>query len=270
MKELSALIILLSSTAICPAEDLTVDGVTYKDFRWGTVTPYEVGVIYSGGITSVPLEKLPPELQKRFGYDPQRAAAYRQAGVEQAAYQQETMGKVWFEGKIVFRGTLDYARITGWVDDFGLYSIRTGLMVTRKQTTYAPGSVDTTVQKTHPTVTHSHTTYAPGDVTTTVVSGEDADTFEGTIVDLGHDVESVLGYVPQGRGSVPAYVPGRHVQGGQRVIIKNRLDASMHQQVDFYAVPIGHLAGMEAYAIATPISFEDWKRFRTDILAVHH
>ena len=248
MKKLSALIILLSSTAICPAEDLTVDGVTYKDFRWGTVTPYEVGVIYSGGITSVPLEKLPPELQKRFGYDPQRAAAYRQAGAEQAAYRQETMGKFWFEGKIVFGSKLGYVRVTGWLVNKGLYSIRTGVRVKHSRTTYAPGSVDTTVE-----------------------SGDAVDTFEGSIVDLGCDTQADLWRVDAGRGTGPwAYRPGKHVQGGEQVIVKYPLDVSIGDPVDFYPVRVGSIGGRQTYAVPTPISFEDWQRHRAEILAVHH
>lgn len=67
---------------------LTVDGVTYSNVTVGTVTPTKVGIIYSGGIASLPLEKLSPELQKRFGYDPQKAEQHRQTEAQrQAAWQ---------------------------------------------------------------------------------------------------------------------------------------------------------------------------------------
>ncbi|MGD1020757.1 MAG: hypothetical protein ABSA12_15700 [Verrucomicrobiia bacterium] len=56
---------------------ITVDGVTYSNVTWRTVTPGTVTIFHETGVASISLEKLPPELQHRFGYDPQRAAAYR-------------------------------------------------------------------------------------------------------------------------------------------------------------------------------------------------
>ncbi len=65
---------------------ITVDGVTYSNVTWHTVTPATVTIFHETGVASIPLEKLPPELQQRFDYDPQRAAAYR--AQESAAAQQ--------------------------------------------------------------------------------------------------------------------------------------------------------------------------------------
>ena len=62
---------------------LTIDGVTYRNARFGRTTPADVSILHATGVATVPLEKLPPELQKRFGYDPQEAAEYRAA--QQAA-----------------------------------------------------------------------------------------------------------------------------------------------------------------------------------------
>jgi uncharacterized Zn ribbon protein len=56
---------------------ITVDGITYSNVTWRTVTPATVTIFHETGVASIPLEKLPPELQRRFGYDPQRAATYR-------------------------------------------------------------------------------------------------------------------------------------------------------------------------------------------------
>jgi hypothetical protein len=56
---------------------ITVDGITYSNVTWWTVTPATVSIFHQTGVASIPLEKLPPELQQRFGYDPQRAAAYQ-------------------------------------------------------------------------------------------------------------------------------------------------------------------------------------------------
>jgi hypothetical protein len=62
---------------------LTVDGITYSNVTFGTVTPASVKLRHSTGIASIPLEKLPADLQQRFGYDPQKAAAQR--ALEQTA-----------------------------------------------------------------------------------------------------------------------------------------------------------------------------------------
>ena len=65
---------------------LTVDGTTYSNVTFGAATPAAVKVFHSSGIASLPLAKLPPELQQRFGYDPQKAADYnRQTQARQAA-----------------------------------------------------------------------------------------------------------------------------------------------------------------------------------------
>ncbi len=76
---------------------LTVDGVTYNNVRFGRATPASVTVFHSTGVATIPLEKLTPQLQQQFGYDPQKAAewqaaqqkaeAERQAAQWQAAYE---------------------------------------------------------------------------------------------------------------------------------------------------------------------------------------
>jgi hypothetical protein len=64
---------------------LAVDGVTYHDVRFGRATPTSVTVFHSTGVATIPLAKLPPELQKQFGYDPQQAAAWQAAQQKAAA-----------------------------------------------------------------------------------------------------------------------------------------------------------------------------------------
>jgi preprotein translocase subunit SecD len=73
---------------LCAQTDsnLTVDGVIYTNAVFGTVTPYAVTVKHSTGVASVPLERLPADLQQRFGYDPQKAQDYlRESTAQQAA-----------------------------------------------------------------------------------------------------------------------------------------------------------------------------------------
>jgi len=65
---------------------LTIGGVTYSNVTFGTVTPSSVSIFHSTGVASIPLKDLPPELQRKFGYDPQKGAQY-QAAEEEARQQ---------------------------------------------------------------------------------------------------------------------------------------------------------------------------------------
>jgi DNA segregation ATPase FtsK/SpoIIIE-like protein len=65
---------------------ITVGGIIYSNVTWHTVTPAAVTIYHQTGVASIPLEELPADLQTRFGYDPQKAAAYR--AEELAAEQQ--------------------------------------------------------------------------------------------------------------------------------------------------------------------------------------
>jgi hypothetical protein len=56
---------------------ITIDGITYSNVTWRTVTAATVTIFHSTGIAAIPLEKLPPELRKQFGYNPQKAAAWQ-------------------------------------------------------------------------------------------------------------------------------------------------------------------------------------------------
>ena len=65
--------------------NLTVDGVTYTNAVFGTVTPYAVTVKHSTGVASVPLDRLPADLRERFGYDRQKAQDYLQESTARQA-----------------------------------------------------------------------------------------------------------------------------------------------------------------------------------------
>jgi hypothetical protein len=70
-------IFLLFTAAVClHAEDwTTTDGKTYKGVSVEKVEPDAVTILDDDGGALVPLAKLTPDLQKRFGYDPAKAAA---------------------------------------------------------------------------------------------------------------------------------------------------------------------------------------------------
>jgi hypothetical protein len=55
---------------------LTVDGITYNNVRFVHPTPATVTIYHSTGVATIPLAQLPPDLQKRFGYDPQAATQW--------------------------------------------------------------------------------------------------------------------------------------------------------------------------------------------------
>jgi hypothetical protein len=63
-------------TSNVTSNSIRVDGTTYEDVRWGRLTPATVTIYHKVGIATLPLAKLPPELRKQFGYDPQKAAAW--------------------------------------------------------------------------------------------------------------------------------------------------------------------------------------------------
>jgi hypothetical protein len=58
---------------------ITIDGVTYENYHWGTITPTTITIFHKTGVATIPLEKLPPELQERFGYDPKKVAELKAA-----------------------------------------------------------------------------------------------------------------------------------------------------------------------------------------------
>ncbi len=74
----------LISVPICRAEDWTVDGKDYHNVKVGQIEPDRVHITYDGGIGTVLLADLPPDLKKRFNYDPAAAnAASKQKAIAQ-------------------------------------------------------------------------------------------------------------------------------------------------------------------------------------------
>jgi hypothetical protein len=57
------------------AEDWTVDGKDYHNVKVTDISDDSVAVTYDGGIGHFALADLPPELKKRFNYDPEKANA---------------------------------------------------------------------------------------------------------------------------------------------------------------------------------------------------
>jgi deoxycytidylate deaminase len=83
---------LLLIAAILPAfgslaEDVrSSDGTVYHNIKEVKAEPDGLVFVYDKGMAKVDFERLPPEMQRRFGYDRKRATAYR---AQQAAAVQE-------------------------------------------------------------------------------------------------------------------------------------------------------------------------------------
>lgn len=67
--------VLAQQTSVPESTTLIVDGIVYSNVIFRTVTPTTVSIYHQTGVATIPLGKLPPELQKRFGYTPEKAAA---------------------------------------------------------------------------------------------------------------------------------------------------------------------------------------------------
>jgi len=70
-----ALILAGLSCTATRAEDWTVNGKDYHNVIVGQIDADRVHISYDGGIGTVALSDLPPDLQKRFNYNPAGAKA---------------------------------------------------------------------------------------------------------------------------------------------------------------------------------------------------
>jgi len=87
---LSVILVLVFATFPAWAEDWTVNGKDYHNVTVTKVDPDKVHIMYDGGIGSVNLADLTPELQKRFNYDPAKAQAAAKAESDRLAAQETT------------------------------------------------------------------------------------------------------------------------------------------------------------------------------------
>lgn len=79
-------ILIVCFASIALADDFkTIDGKDYKNATVSRVEPDGIVITFSGGIVKIPFTELSPEIQKKYGYDPQAAAAYSSEQNEQQA-----------------------------------------------------------------------------------------------------------------------------------------------------------------------------------------
>jgi hypothetical protein len=98
MKIFRAAFLLVATVVLAANADetnftLTIEGITYSNVIWRSATPASVSIFHKSGAATIPLEKLPPDLQKRFGYDPQKAADYTGARRAAEAARQDALRK---------------------------------------------------------------------------------------------------------------------------------------------------------------------------------
>ncbi|HUJ72992.1 MAG TPA: hypothetical protein VLZ30_12165 [Verrucomicrobiae bacterium] len=86
MKRIAAVLCFVACCSVMgQTNSLTIDGFTYENPRFDRVTTNTVTIFHSTGVATIPLDKLPVELQRQFGYDPIRLAQEDAARKEAAA-----------------------------------------------------------------------------------------------------------------------------------------------------------------------------------------
>jgi hypothetical protein len=79
---LGLIALFLTSSALRAEDWTTTDGKIYKDVTVVKTEPDAVTITHRDGGALVPLTKLPPDLQKRFNYDPVKAKAASDARIQ--------------------------------------------------------------------------------------------------------------------------------------------------------------------------------------------
>jgi len=84
--QISLAILAALFASIASADDFkTNNGKEYKNAKVSRVEPDGIVITFSGGIVKIPFTELSPEIQKKYGYDPQAAVTYSAQQNEQQA-----------------------------------------------------------------------------------------------------------------------------------------------------------------------------------------
>ena len=96
------------SASIALADDFkTINGREYKNATVSRVEPDGITVKFSGGLVKIPFSELSKELQDKYHYDPEKAAAAHAAeaaAIQQANQQAEELNK---QQKDAYQGQLE-------------------------------------------------------------------------------------------------------------------------------------------------------------------
>lgn len=83
-----ALPLILAATAIAAEDIKLTDGRILKNVAVSKSDPFSVTFQHDDGIICIPFEKLPPELQQKYGFDPQKVARLREKEAEAKVAQE--------------------------------------------------------------------------------------------------------------------------------------------------------------------------------------
>ena len=75
--------------SLTAGETWTLDDRTYENVRVQTVTDGTVTIFHQGGITQLELAALPPDLQARFDFNPEKAEIWKQQAESERSATEE-------------------------------------------------------------------------------------------------------------------------------------------------------------------------------------
>ena len=67
----------------------TISGTTYSDATVTKTTPAAISIVHSTGMAKIPFKELPAATQKKYGYDPAKAAEYEAQEAQRQAEQKQ-------------------------------------------------------------------------------------------------------------------------------------------------------------------------------------
>ena len=210
-----------------PPTKITIDGVTYENVRWGTVTPSTIAIFHKTGAATISLAKLPPDLQKEFGYDPKRAMQFEAANLERATFIAETRNKVVLDGQVVVTATLSNVTLSGTLK-------AKGELENPGYTGYVVGSL---LSVNFPVLVGTRPGHA---------IASDAVRY--------HGANGPSFYLP----ARPVYKPNM-----EDVLILDWIcPKNIGETIEVQACPVNPNLGVRTYAVPQPITFEFWKNNR--------
>ena len=97
MKKLAAVLVALACVSVCFGLDITTrSGTAYRKCDVVKVEPDGIRISHDGGAAKISFEELPDALQRQYGFDPAKVAAYRKgiADAKAAAEAKATLARL--------------------------------------------------------------------------------------------------------------------------------------------------------------------------------